>query len=420
MFGHYDFVVARLLADRLHRRDRWPAAHQAAAGPRVDRRLAGRLRRPLSSGHRTMNARQPSGGRILRPGARRLRRAWAAQAAGDAKGWRDVLDTPAVKSPLAARALLNGLARAGDRIVAVGQRGHVLWSDDAGKSWQQADVPVSSDLVAVPSPTPTDGWAVGHDGVVLHSTDAGQTLDRAARRPALRRADGRTTTSVRHSASPAADPKRAAALVEEAERFAAQGAENPFLDVWFSDASNGYVGRRIRPGAAHHRRRRALGAHAARRRQPEEPAPVCGAGHRRRRLHRRRAGAAAQARPRATQRFRALELPYKGTLFGVTGNARRSSRTACAARAAQHRRRAQAGSRSHTGLQVGLTGAACAGRRAHRARQPGGPRAGQPRRRRELPDRHHRAHRARRRGGRARKGTLVVAGPRGAQSLQLP
>ena len=39
---------------------------------------------------------------------------------------RDVLDTPAVKSPLAVRALINGLAAAGTRIVAVGQRGHVL------------------------------------------------------------------------------------------------------------------------------------------------------------------------------------------------------------------------------------------------------------------------------------------------------
>jgi len=36
----------------------------------------------------------------------------------------------------------------GQRVVAVGQRGHVLFSDDTGKSWQQAEVPVSADLVA--------------------------------------------------------------------------------------------------------------------------------------------------------------------------------------------------------------------------------------------------------------------------------
>src|SRR6478736_2121215 len=82
--------------------------------------------------------------------------AWSANAAPD-KGWRDVLDTPAMLSPLASRALLNGLANAGNRIVAVGQRGHVVYSDDGGKQWQQASVPVSSDLVAVHFPDAKNG-----------------------------------------------------------------------------------------------------------------------------------------------------------------------------------------------------------------------------------------------------------------------
>src|SRR5574340_1818382 len=89
---------------------------------------------------------------------------WAAPEG--AAAFRDVLDTPAAMSPLAQRGLLLGLARAGNAVVAVGQRGHILWSDDAGGHWQQAAVPVSSDLVAVSFPTPKIGWAVGHDGVV--------------------------------------------------------------------------------------------------------------------------------------------------------------------------------------------------------------------------------------------------------------
>src|SRR4029453_7009044 len=101
-----------------------------------------------------------------------------AAAATANSGSRDVLDTPAIKTPLAARALLNGLARARERIIAGGQRGHVLFSDDGGKSWQQAAVPVSSDLVAVSFPNATTGWAVGHDGVVLRSTDAGTSWTR--------------------------------------------------------------------------------------------------------------------------------------------------------------------------------------------------------------------------------------------------
>ena len=90
----------------------------------------------------------------------------ALAAGGATSAWVDVLDSPALQSPLAAKGLLNGLALAGDRIVAVGQRGHILISDDKGKSWQQAKVPVSSDLVAVHFPTAQAGWAVGHDGVV--------------------------------------------------------------------------------------------------------------------------------------------------------------------------------------------------------------------------------------------------------------
>src|SRR5574337_2060456 len=101
--------------------------------------------------------------------------ALTAPVAGMAAGYQDVIDTPARESTLASKALLNGLASAGERVVAVGQRGHIIYSDDAGKSWQQAKVPVSSDLVAVSFPTPEQGWAVGHDGVVLHSSDAGAT-----------------------------------------------------------------------------------------------------------------------------------------------------------------------------------------------------------------------------------------------------
>ena len=112
-----------------------------------------------------------------------------AMAASDSS-MRDVLDTPAAKSPLAVRALVNGLAIAGTRIVAVGQRGHVLLSDDAGKSWQQAEVPVSSDLVAVSFPSASTGWAVGHDGVVLHSTNAGGRWTRQLDGHSRRQRDG--------------------------------------------------------------------------------------------------------------------------------------------------------------------------------------------------------------------------------------
>jgi len=144
--------------------------------------------------------------------------------------WRDVLDTPAQRSALAPSAVLTGLARAGRRVVAVGQRGHVLTSDDSGKTWQQSDVPVSADLVAVSFPTAESGWAVGHDGVVLRSADSGRTW--------TRQLDGRGLGDVLVAYyTRTGDAK----WLAEARRFAAQGAENPFLDVWFDDAKNGIV-----------------------------------------------------------------------------------------------------------------------------------------------------------------------------------
>jgi len=78
-------------------------------------------------------------------------------------------------APLAAKSLLLDLAKAGDRLVAVGDRGHVLVSADQGDTWEQILVPTRAMLTAVAFPTATDGWAVGHDGVILATTDGGKT-----------------------------------------------------------------------------------------------------------------------------------------------------------------------------------------------------------------------------------------------------
>ena len=86
----------------------------------------------------------------------------------------DVLNLPAMQSPLAAKTWIHAITRAGDRLVAVGQRGHIIYSDDNGQSWTQARVPVRSDLTAVDFPTPEIGWVGGHEGVILQTTDGGE------------------------------------------------------------------------------------------------------------------------------------------------------------------------------------------------------------------------------------------------------
>lgn len=82
---------------------------------------------------------------------------------------------PATKSDRAATSLLLGVSRAGDRLVAVGERGHILYSDDSGKSWHQAEVPVRQVLTNVYFTSPEKGWAVGHDALILTTEDGGAT-----------------------------------------------------------------------------------------------------------------------------------------------------------------------------------------------------------------------------------------------------
>lgn len=150
--------------------------------------------------------------------------------------FQDPLVTPATQSAIAAASPLTAIAPAGNRLVAVGQRGHVLVSEDGGKQWIQASVPVSSDLVAVHFPTADKGWAVGHDGVVLHSKDGGRTW--------LKQWDGReaarTMLEFYQKRAESGDPEAKRALAE-AGHFVEQGPVHPFLDVWFENEWDGFV-----------------------------------------------------------------------------------------------------------------------------------------------------------------------------------
>lgn len=75
---------------------------------------------------------------------------------------------------LAARTLLIALAAAGERLVAVGDRGVIVLSDDRGESWTQAaSVPAQALLTGVCFFDGHHGLAVGHDEVILATDDAG-------------------------------------------------------------------------------------------------------------------------------------------------------------------------------------------------------------------------------------------------------
>src|SRR5207249_1708697 len=60
-------------------------------------------------------------------------------------------------------------------LVAVGANGEILLSDDQGKTFRQARVPVRLQLNGVYFANAQTGWAVGHAGVILRTDDAGET-----------------------------------------------------------------------------------------------------------------------------------------------------------------------------------------------------------------------------------------------------
>jgi photosystem II stability/assembly factor-like uncharacterized protein len=272
----------------------------------------------------------------------------AAPAQAATQPFSDPLATAAVRSPLAARALINGLAQAGKRLVAVGQRGHIVYSDDGGAHWTQAAVPLASDLVAVQFPTPELGWAVGHDGVVLHSVDGGASWSKQL--------DGRVAAAIVDD-QVGKNPNATDAQRADAKRMVEQGPDKPFLDVWFEDRNNGFVvgafnlifhttdggrtwqswaDRTDNPSAFHLNAIRAVGGDLY----------IVGEQGLVLRLNREQG------------RFDALATPYKGTYFGLAGKDGALLVYGLRGNAYRSTDRGASWSKVETGLQVCLTASA--------------------------------------------------------------
>ena len=106
---------------------------------------------------------------------RRLLLASAFAASGAVHAAPYAVDGPARVRAGALRSTLLDVTLAGSRLVAVGERGHVLLSDDAGKTWRQANaVPTRTTLTCVHATDARTLWAAGHGGVILRSVDGGE------------------------------------------------------------------------------------------------------------------------------------------------------------------------------------------------------------------------------------------------------
>ena len=108
-------------------------------------------------------------------------------------------DEYSVIAPLADQSLLLDGVSVNDKLVVVGERGHILVSTD-GHSWKQSSVPTRSTLTGIYFLDQHTGWAVGHDAVILKTTDGGLNWKQVYHNPEM---------------------------------------EAPLLDIWFKDSNNG-------------------------------------------------------------------------------------------------------------------------------------------------------------------------------------
>jgi len=100
------------------------------------------------------------------------------------------------------RLLLVDATHRGSRVIAVGDRGYIVLSDDNGRTWRRAKSPAAPMLTAVEFLDAKLGWAVGHDSVILATADGGETW---------------------------------------VQQFAAAAEQRPLLDVTFLDKDNGFA-----------------------------------------------------------------------------------------------------------------------------------------------------------------------------------
>jgi len=164
------------------------------------------------------------------------------------------LDTPSKVYAKVSNSLFVSIERVGKRLLSVGERGLIAYSDDQGKTWAQAEVPVSNALTALHFTDSKKGWAVGHGGVILHSKNGGRTWVKQfdgyqANQLILEKIQQKLNTLKQaYDTSDELTQEDLLYEIEDAE-FALSDAEfdtemgpaNPFLDVWFENDQVGYV-----------------------------------------------------------------------------------------------------------------------------------------------------------------------------------
>lgn len=169
----------------------------------------------------------------------------APNATSTAPATLDLLERPAPVTTHGAHRLLLDVAPGGPGFVAVGEMGLMLSSTD-GQNWQQLTGPSSVMLTALHFADAARGWAVGHDGVILATTDGGRHWQRQF--------DGNSANTAmlaaaqhEKAAAEAATPRneeriaQADDLLASAEDAIKAGPSRPLLAVRFADTRRGFA-----------------------------------------------------------------------------------------------------------------------------------------------------------------------------------
>jgi photosystem II stability/assembly factor-like uncharacterized protein len=140
------------------------------------------------------------------------------------------MDRQAIISAKAEGSTLLAVTSAGSRLVAAGERGIILTSDDNGASWKQSSVPTSANLTALRFIDDQHGWAVGHMGLVLHTQDGGLSWHKQL--------DGVEAARLAVEAVGDSEDKREIKL---ANYLVSDGPDKPFFDIWMDQQGRGFV-----------------------------------------------------------------------------------------------------------------------------------------------------------------------------------
>lgn len=162
----------------------------------------------------------------------------------------DRLERDSRHTALAIEQPLTDVQKVGDQLVMVGAAGHILLRSPSATS--QAKTPVDLLLTAVYFVDARNGWAVGHDGVILHSSDGGDTWarqleGRAISQLMLKWAEAEVARLDQASGAAPEDEKLLTALdnanfaLDDAKAGVEAGPSRPLLDVWFRDAQEGWA-----------------------------------------------------------------------------------------------------------------------------------------------------------------------------------